>query len=104
MDSVKKMLTGLVMIAAGVFYVTHSHAALGDLMHVGAVQFPNPSVTIRFDTDPKSAAAQRKKAYAEAARQQYWIAVAHLPFPGVGHIRVDGFGHVYVPANHSVPR
>ena len=44
-------------------------AVLGDLMHVAAVQFPNPSVTIQFDTDSKMAAAQRKKLYAEAARQ-----------------------------------
>jgi hypothetical protein len=33
-------------------------AVLGDLMHVAAVQFPNPSVTIQFDTDPKMAAVR----------------------------------------------
>ena len=32
----------------------------GDLMHVAAVQFAEPSVTIRFDTDSKAAAAQRR--------------------------------------------
>ena len=36
-------------------------AVLGDLMHVAAVQFVNPSVTIEFDTDPKQAAVQRRK-------------------------------------------
>ena len=79
-------------------------AALGDLMHVAAVQFPNPSVTIQFDTDPKLAAVARKKVYADVATQGYWLAAAHLPFPGVGHIRVDGKGYVYVPANYAVPR
>ncbi len=79
-------------------------AVLGDLMHVAAVQFVNPSVTIEFDTDPKLAAVQRKKVYAEGAKQKYWIAVAHLPFPGIGHIRAEGQGYVYVPANYSVPR
>ena len=79
-------------------------AVLGDLMHVAAVQFPNPSVTIQFDTDPKMAAAQRKKAYAAGAKEGFWLAVAHLPFPGIGHIRADGQGYVYVPANYSVPR
>ena len=79
-------------------------AVLGDLMHVAAVQFVNPSVTIEFDTDSKPAAAQRKKIYAEAAKQRYWIAVAHLPFPGIGHIRAEGQSYVYVPANYSVPR
>jgi len=79
-------------------------AVLGDLMHVAAVQFVDPSVTIEFDTDPKMAAVQRKKVYADGARQRFWLAAAHLPFPGVGHIRADSQGYVYVPANYSVPR
>ncbi|MFO1324833.1 MAG: MBL fold metallo-hydrolase [Burkholderiales bacterium] len=79
-------------------------AVLGDLMHVASVQFPQPSVTIQFDTDPKMAAAQRKKVYKDTAKQKTWIAVAHLPFPGIGHIRPDGSGYVYVPANYSIPR
>ncbi len=79
-------------------------AVLGDLMHVAAVQFVNPSVTIQFDTDSKLAAVQRKKVYADGAKQGFWLAVAHLPFPGIGHIRADAQGYVYVPANYSVPR
>lgn len=79
-------------------------AVLGDLMHVAAVQFPEPAVTIRFDTDPKMAAAERKRVYADSAARRHWLAVAHLPFPGIGHIRPDGRGYVYVPANYSVPR
>ncbi|MEO6565914.1 MAG: MBL fold metallo-hydrolase [Casimicrobiaceae bacterium] len=79
-------------------------AILGDLMHVAAVQFPQPSVTIEFDTDPKAAAAQRKKMYADSAKQGFWLAVAHLPFPGIGHIRVDGTGYEYFPVNYTVPR
>ena len=38
----------------------------GDLLHAAAVQFPDPSVTVAFDTDSKSAAAERKKADADA--------------------------------------
>ena len=79
-------------------------AVLGDLMHVASVQFVNPSVTFAYDTDPKPAALQRKKVYAEGAKEGFWIAVAHLPFPGVGHLRADGQGYVYYPANYSVPR
>ncbi len=79
-------------------------AVLGDLMHVAAVQFPQPAVTIQFDTDSKAAASQRKKVYADGAKQGFWLAVAHLPFPGVGHIRADGQGYIYVPANYSIPR
>jgi hypothetical protein len=60
-------------------------------------------VTIEFDTDSKMAAVQRKKIYAEGAKQRYWIAVAHLPFPGSG-ISGGRAGYVFVPANYSVPR
>ena len=75
----------------------------GDLMHVAAVQFPEPSVTIRFDTDSKAAAAQRKTQYADAAKRGYWVAASHLPFPGIGHLRADGKGYDWIPANyHSV--
>jgi glyoxylase-like metal-dependent hydrolase (beta-lactamase superfamily II) len=73
----------------------------GDLMHVAAVQFAEPSVTIQFDSDSKAAAAQRKKAYADAAKQGYWVAAAHLSFPGIGQVRAEGKGYVWFPANYS---
>jgi len=73
----------------------------GDLMHVAAVQFPEPSVTIQFDTDNKAALAQRKLAYADAAKGGYWVAAAHLSFPGLGHLRSDGRGYAFVPVNYS---
>ena len=73
----------------------------GDLMHVAAVQFANPAVTIQFDIDSKAAAAQRKKAYAEAARQGYLVASAHISFPGIGRLRSEGKGYVWVPVNYS---
>ena len=73
----------------------------GDLMHVAAVQFAHPSVTIQFDTDSKAAAVQRKKAYAEAAKQGYLVGSAHLSFPGLGHLRTEGKGYEFVPVNYS---
>jgi hypothetical protein len=77
----------------------------GDLMHVAAVQFEEPSVTITFDSDSKAAAVQRKKAYADAAKNGYWVAATHLSFPGIGHIRRDGArGYRFVPANYSIVR
>jgi len=79
-------------------------AVLGDLMHVASVQFVDPSVTIQFDSDSKQAAAQRKKVYADTAKQGMWLAVAHISFPGIGHIRSDGSGYVYYPINYSIPK
>jgi len=76
----------------------------GDLMHVAAVQFPAPAVTIQFDSDSKKAREERAKAFAEAAKQGYWVGAAHLPFPGIGHLRAEGKGYAYFPANYSVPR
>lgn len=76
----------------------------GDLMHVAAVQFEEPSVTITFDSDSKAAALQRKKAYADAAKQGYWVTASHLSFPGIGHIRHECKGYRLVPANYSVVR
>ncbi|HJV62665.1 MAG TPA: MBL fold metallo-hydrolase [Albitalea sp.] len=73
----------------------------GDLMHVAAVQFPQPQVTISFDSDSKAAAAQRKKAYAEAAKEGYLVGAAHLPFPGLGHLRSEGKGYRFVPVDYA---
>lgn len=73
----------------------------GDIAHAAAVQLPDPDVTIAFDSDSKSAAPARKKAFADAARNGYWVAIAHFAFPGIGHLRAEGKGYVWVPANYS---
>ena len=73
----------------------------GDLMHVAAVQFPDPSVTIQFDVNSKAAAPQRKKAYADAAKDGYFVAIAHVSFPGIGQLRPDGKGYRWLPANYT---
>jgi len=73
----------------------------GDLMHVASVQFPDPTVTISFDTDSDMAAAQRKRIFADAAEQGLWVAGAHLSFPGIGHLRAMGPEYLFVPANYS---
>jgi glyoxylase-like metal-dependent hydrolase (beta-lactamase superfamily II) len=73
----------------------------GDLMHVASVQFPEPSVVMGFDTDKKLAEIERKKAFADAAKQGYWVAGAHLSFPGIGHVRSVEQGYVWIPANYS---
>ncbi len=76
-------------------------ALWGDLMHVAAVQFPEPAVTIQFDVDSKAAARERKLAFADAAKKGYWVGAAHIAFPGLGHLRADGNGYVWIPANYT---
>jgi glyoxylase-like metal-dependent hydrolase (beta-lactamase superfamily II) len=75
----------------------------GDLMHVAAVQFPAPATTIKFDTDSKAAAAQRVKAYADAAKHGYIVGSAHLSFPGLGRLRAEGKGYAWIPVNYAAP-
>jgi glyoxylase-like metal-dependent hydrolase (beta-lactamase superfamily II) len=73
----------------------------GDLIHVAAVQFPQPRVTIVFDSDPKAAAVHRREAFADAARKGYIVGAPHLPFPGLGHLRAEGTGYVFFPLDYT---
>jgi len=69
----------------------------GDTMNIPEVQFANPSITIQFDVDSQQAAVQRKKAFADAAKNRYLIALPHMHFPGVGHVQRDGSGYRFIP-------
>jgi glyoxylase-like metal-dependent hydrolase (beta-lactamase superfamily II) len=73
----------------------------GDLMHVAAVQFPDPSVSIGFDYDSAAAKASRAKVFADAAASGAMVGGAHLPFPALGHLRKSGDGYEFVPVNYS---
>ena len=73
----------------------------GDTMHVAALQFPDPSLTDAYDADAAAGTAQRKKIFAEIAEHRYWVAGAHLSFPGIGHLRSTGTGYTYVHANYT---
>jgi glyoxylase-like metal-dependent hydrolase (beta-lactamase superfamily II) len=75
----------------------------GDVVHVAAVQFEDPSVTIGFDVDAAEARHVHELAFADAAENGYLVGGAHLPFPGLGHIRRDGANAFrYVPLNYSL--
>ena len=75
----------------------------GDLVHAAAVQFAEPGVAIQFDTDPKAAVAERKKDYADAAKNGYLVGISHVSFPGVGHVRTGtgGKGYEWLPINYT---
>lgn len=76
----------------------------GDLMHVAAAQFPDPSVSIAFDSDSAKAKAQRAKVFADAAAHGDMVGGAHLPFPALGHLRKAGSGYEFVPVNYTTPQ
>ena len=73
---------------------------IGDIIHVAAVQFPNPAITVAFDYKPKDAAAQRVKQFAAAAKGRVLVAAPHLPFPGLGHLRAEEQGYTFVPVDY----
>jgi hypothetical protein len=73
----------------------------GDVVHVAAIQFPDPSVTVEYDSDEKQAQVTREKIFSEAARQRFWIAAAHISFPGLGHVGMRGNEFVWVPAEYT---
>lgn len=72
----------------------------GDLLHVAEVQMPNPEATIIYDVDQDAARATRKRAFADAAKGRYWVAGAHIPYPGIGHLRTEGKGYRWVPMTY----
>ncbi len=63
---------------------------IGDMIHVAAVQFPDPDVTILYDVKPQQAASARKEAFEDFADRRQLVAAPHIPFPGVGYLRAEG--------------
>lgn len=88
------------------FYMAESRGEaitfVGDIIHFGAAQFPNPSVTVVYDVDSAAAAGVRARQFALFAQQRTLVAAPHLPFPGVGHIRAEaGGGFRWVPVEYT---
>ncbi|NYT58933.1 MBL fold metallo-hydrolase [Alcaligenaceae bacterium] len=73
----------------------------GDTVHFAPIQLADPSVTIQFDSDAERARTQRETALADAARQRYMVAAAHISFPGLGHVRHTGTEYEWIPVNYS---
>ena len=76
----------------------------GDLIHVAAVQFDAPAVTIQFDSDSKTAAGQRRRAYQDAVKGAYLVGASHIAFPGIGRVKANGKSFSWVPVNYGVVR
>ena len=45
--------------------------------------------------------AERKKFYAQAAKEHFLFAATHVSFPGIGRVRNDGAGYAWMPVNYS---
>ena len=73
----------------------------GDVVHFHAVQFARPDAAYEADSDRKAAIASRRAMMAQAADQGWWVAGAHLPFPGLGHVRGEGQAFAWVPTEYA---
>ena len=73
----------------------------GDLIHVAAVQFPQPDIAIRLDVDSEQATESRATAFSDAQETGYWVGSAHLSFPGLGHLKSAEQGYEFIPANYQ---
>ncbi|WP_229007791.1 MBL fold metallo-hydrolase [Methylophilus sp. Leaf408] len=71
---------------------------IGDSVHVEAVQFPHPDITITYDVDRPSAAKQRQAQFAQLAKSGSMIAAPHLPYPGIGYINAQKDGFTFIRA------
>lgn len=73
----------------------------GDTLHVQTVQFAHPEVSIKFDSDGANAEKVRERILADAAKNGYLVAGAHISFPGIGHIAADGKGYRWLPVSYT---
>ena len=75
----------------------------GDIIHVAAVQFADPTVTISFDSDNEEAVIARQRVLTEAAKKNWLIGGVHIAFPGFGYVRAtDGNGYTFVPLDNNM--
>jgi glyoxylase-like metal-dependent hydrolase (beta-lactamase superfamily II) len=103
-----ELLPGITAIAAfghtpghTAFLVVSGNARLliwGDVMHVQAIQFPRPDISVTYDTDPVQAAAVRKKILDYVVKNAIPIAGMHLLYPAVGTVRAAEGGFSFEPA------
>jgi glyoxylase-like metal-dependent hydrolase (beta-lactamase superfamily II) len=74
---------------------------IGDLIHVEAVQFAEPKVTITYDVDQSAASKQRAERFNAFVAHHDLVAAAHLPFPAVGYIDLRSNAYEFVPVNYQ---
>ncbi len=72
--------------------------ALGDVVHVSAIQIPHPDAGMIYDLDKDQAVKSRKRILDMAASERLAIAGAHVNAPGFGHVVRKGASFAFDPA------
>lgn len=73
---------------------------IGDLIHIGIVQFPNPAASMAFDSDKKMALTSRIDFFKRAAASHIVIAGAHLG----DMLRLEVNGNSFIPSPVDVSK
>lgn len=72
--------------------------ALGDVVHLSAIQISHPDVAMTYDLDKEQATKSRKRILDMAATERLTIAGAHVNAPGFGHVVRKGASFAFEPA------
>jgi glyoxylase-like metal-dependent hydrolase (beta-lactamase superfamily II) len=72
--------------------------ALGDVIHVSAIQVSHPDAGMIYDLDKDQAVRSRKRILDMAATERFAIAGAHVNAPGFGYITRKGSAFAFEPA------
>ncbi|VVE11110.1 MBL fold metallo-hydrolase [Pandoraea soli] len=75
--------------------------AWGDLIHVPSVQFFHPDIAWEYDDDQTKAIASRKTLLQRQAKSDFYVAGAHLDFPGIGRVTAHDGAFAFHSASES---
>ena len=73
----------------------------GDIVHVSAIQLPNPEATVKYDSSEDDAHSTRVRLLQMAASKHMIVGAAHIAFPGLGHIRQRDGNYDWLPVNYD---
>jgi glyoxylase-like metal-dependent hydrolase (beta-lactamase superfamily II) len=73
----------------------------GDIVHVAALQFSDPAITLIYDSDEDQAEVQRIALFKKVSDGRILVAAAHIAFPGVGHVARQEARFVWIPAEYT---
>jgi glyoxylase-like metal-dependent hydrolase (beta-lactamase superfamily II) len=71
--------------------------ALGDVVHLSAIQISHPEAALTYDLDADMAVTSRKRILDMAARDRIAIAGAHVNAPGFGYVVRKGASFAFEP-------
>ncbi|AOJ33877.1 MBL fold metallo-hydrolase [Burkholderia metallica] len=69
----------------------------GDIIHVPSVQFGRPEISWEYDSNQSRARDTRLALLERAAQPNYFVAGAHLDFPGIGRVTANDDSFVFHP-------